>query len=88
MKQKFPEWIEPSRRFLCKYGINPYVGCENLTITRNRCHSQDYAEKVLDALQEADDIGTKSAVIEALNEMAKYHDGCGDDGEADKNDVA
>ncbi len=46
----FPENAE-ARQILCKHGINPYIGCENLVISPNKCHSQSYAVQVLRELQ-------------------------------------
>ena len=66
---------EESRQILCKHNIDPFVGCENLVVARNWCHSQQYATATLAALKEADKRG-RNAVIQALSSLAKAFSKC------------
>lgn len=75
---------ESTRKILCKYGIDPYCGCKNLAITRNRCHSNAYAEHVHGLLELADRQGTVRAVEDALDAAALHHSTCGHSGEVDE----
>lgn len=56
-----------ARRILCKHGINPYTGCENLAILPNRGHSQNYSKYVCQQLQKADPFG-RDEVIKTLRD--------------------
>ena len=76
---RFPLENALARNILCKHGINPYVGCENLVYSQNWCHSEKYAKKVLAVLKEADK-GGRVAVEEALVELAKLHRTCDQNG--------
>ncbi len=71
---RFPE-NTMARRILCKHGIDPYTGCENLAITKNHCHSAAYAKWVLKQLTKADPQGY-SVVVERLAQLAIDHDRC------------
>ncbi len=64
-----------SREILCKHGIDPYCGCANLALTKNWCHSKDYAKHVLKRLVDADKQG-KSIVVKTLTRLAIDHDKC------------
>ena len=64
-----------ARRILCKHGINPYTGCENLAITRNWCHSEKYAQHVLAELTDADSEG-RASVVARLGKLALRHHNC------------
>lgn len=76
---RFPE-NKQAREILCRYGIDPYLGCENLTISQNHCHSKWYAEQVLNALKRADATGDVEAVKRALRQLASLHNSCSDNG--------
>ena len=71
---RFPENAE-ARRILCKHGINPYTGCENLAITKNWCHSKSYAKFVLDQLRDVEP-GGRAKIVEALKKLADRHNRC------------
>ncbi|MBI1310864.1 hypothetical protein GC176_06110 [bacterium] len=72
----FPENAE-ARQILCKYDIDPYTGCANLTISPNRCHSGAYARHVLNELQRADETDDEDEIIRTLGRLAEWHRGCG-----------
>ncbi len=58
-----------ARRILCKHGIDPYSGCENLVIAPNRSHTHDYFNYVCKQLQDADPRG-RAEVITTLKDIA------------------
>ena len=62
---------QQSRDILEKYGIDPFFDQENLVWAPNWGHSDQYAADVLAALKEADEVGTREAVVAALQKLAK-----------------
>ncbi len=63
--------VQKSQEILRKYGINPFFGKENLVWAPNWNHTTEYANAVLDALEKADKIGNKDAIMDALTKVAK-----------------
>ncbi len=62
--------LEQSKAILEKYDIDWLYGPENLIWAPNKNHSGVAAERVLDALRDADqNIGTKEGVVAALREI-------------------
>jgi len=77
-----------ARQILCKNDIDPFVGCANLVVARNWCHSREYAKAVLKAVKAADKQGP-TRVARALEELAEQFARCpygGENLEADKYD--
>ncbi len=72
---RYPE-NKKARQILCKYGIDPYIGCENLVVSQNWCHSAWYAQQVWAKLKNAK---STRAVKAALNELAGIHRRCDGD---------
>lgn len=81
---RYPENAQ-ARAILIRNDIDPYCGCANLAITRNWCHSSDYAKHVLNELIKAE----KQKDIEAtLTALASAHNKCrqfSTDGRVDEN---
>ncbi|MCL9807527.1 AHH domain-containing protein [Flavobacterium amniphilum] len=63
--------LAESKGILEKHGIDWLKGRENLVWAPNKHHSKEAAQKVLDALKEADKKGTKEAIVEALRTMGE-----------------
>ena len=63
--------LKESKAILEKHNIDWLKGKENLTWAPNKNHSKKAAQRVLDALREADKKGTKEAIVDALDEMGK-----------------
>ena len=59
-----------ARRVLCKHGINPYTGCDNLAILPNRGHSENYSKYVCKRLKAADPFG-RQRVVDTLKAIAE-----------------
>ncbi len=87
LKKGFAAQSEPALRILCKHGIDPYVGCENLVFSPNRCHTQWYVDEVLRRLKAKDEEGAGwEEIAEVLRELARIHRRCEKPGPADEND--
>lgn len=62
-----------AREIFCKFGIDLFCGCENLVIARNWCHSEEYADRVLELLESAN---SYSDAVAALNRPAGEFEKC------------
>jgi hypothetical protein len=66
MKGKFNKLLAPVQNILCKHCIDPYIGCDNLVIAKNFCHTENYAKRTVQLITDADNTGGKDEVIAAL----------------------
>ena len=71
LKKGFAAQSEPALCILCKHGIDPYVGCENLVFSPNRCHTQWYVDEVLRRLKAKDEEGAdREEIAEGIERVA------------------
>ncbi len=70
-KSQFPKITNLSKAILEKFEIDWFKGPENLVHAPNRNHSIKAAEAVQKALLDANQVGTRDAVVKALQKMGR-----------------
>ncbi len=63
--------LAKSKAILDKHEIDWYEGCENLVWAPNKNHSTRAAKAVSEALEKADKVGTREAVVNTLKALGK-----------------